>query len=83
MTLRIYFGPGCCFLAASEPFPTSGLLENGKGCFREIALFPILLFSRFALRFWHIQTLPRIESAEKLSFKLTHYRSFVAGHMTP
>jgi hypothetical protein len=25
------------------------LLENSRGCFREIALFPILLFFRFAL----------------------------------
>jgi hypothetical protein len=74
MTLWIDLGSGCCFLTTSEPFPTSRLLENSKGCFREIALFPILLLFRFALRFWHTQHLPRIESAEKLNFKLTHYR---------
>jgi hypothetical protein len=55
MTLRLYFRSGRCFLTASEPLPTSGLLENSKGCFREIALFPTLLFFRFALRFWHIK----------------------------
>ena len=38
MTLWIYLDSGCCFLTASKPFPTSGLLENSKGCFREIAL---------------------------------------------
>jgi hypothetical protein len=55
MTLWIDLGSGCCFLTASEPFPTSGLLENSKGCFRKIALFPILLFFGSALQFWHIQ----------------------------
>ncbi|PYK44540.1 MAG: hypothetical protein DME53_07955 [Verrucomicrobia bacterium] len=50
MTLWIYLGSGCCFLTASKPFPTSGLLENSKGCFCRIALFPILLFFRSALR---------------------------------
>ena len=50
MALRLYFHSGRCFLTASEPFPASGLLENSKGCFCEIAPFPILLFFRFALR---------------------------------
>ncbi len=27
-------------VTASKPFPASGLLENSKGCFCEIALFP-------------------------------------------
>jgi hypothetical protein len=35
------------------------LLENSRGCFREIALFPILLFFRFALRFWHVESCRR------------------------
>jgi hypothetical protein len=50
MTLRLYFHSGRCFLTASEPFPTSGLLENSRGRFRKIALFPLLLFFRFTLR---------------------------------
>jgi hypothetical protein len=43
MALRLYFHSGRCFLTASEPFPASGLLENSKGCFCEIAPFPVLL----------------------------------------
>jgi hypothetical protein len=50
------------------------LLENSRGCFREIALFPILLFFRFALRFWHVESCHRSTLREILKFKLTHYR---------
>lgn len=38
------------------------LLENGKTCFREIALFPVLLLFRFALRFWHTGTVAQVEA---------------------
>jgi len=34
-------------------------LENSKSYFREIALFPILLFFRFALRFGHVESCHR------------------------
>jgi hypothetical protein len=50
------------------------LLGNSKGCFREIALFPILLFFRFALRFGHVESCHRSTLREILKFKLTHYR---------
>src|SRR5262245_55354910 len=49
------------------------LLENSRGCFREIALFPILLFFRFALRFGHVESCHRSTLREILKFKLTHY----------
>jgi len=49
------------------------LLENNRGCFREIALFPILLFFRFALRFGHVESCHRSTLREILKFKLTHY----------
>ena len=49
------------------------LLENSGGCFREIALFPILLFFRFALRFGHVESCHRSTLREILKFKLTHY----------
>jgi hypothetical protein len=49
------------------------LLENSRGCFREIALFPILLFFRFALRFPHVESCHRSTLREILKFKLTHY----------
>ena len=49
------------------------LLENSKGCFREIALFPVLLFFRFALRFGHVESCHRSTLREILKFKLTHY----------
>jgi hypothetical protein len=49
------------------------LLENSKSCFREIALFPILLFFRFALRFGHVESCHRSTLREILKFKLTHY----------
>jgi hypothetical protein len=38
------------------------LPENSIGCFCEIALFLILLFFRFALRFWHIESCHRINA---------------------
>jgi hypothetical protein len=47
------------------------LLENSRGCFREIALFPILLFFRFALRFGHVESCHRSTLREILKFKLT------------
>jgi hypothetical protein len=50
------------------------LLENSRGCFREIALFLILLFFRFALRFGHVESCHRSTLCEILKFKLTHYR---------
>jgi len=49
-------------------------LENGESSLREITLLFSGLRFDLALRFWHVPTLPRIESAEKLKFKLTHYR---------
>jgi hypothetical protein len=49
------------------------LLENSRGCFREIALFPILLFFCFALRFGHVESCHRSTLREILKFKLTHY----------
>jgi hypothetical protein len=49
------------------------LLENSRGCFREIALFPILLFFRFALRFGHVESCHRSTLREILKFKLTNY----------
>jgi hypothetical protein len=49
------------------------LLENSRGCFRGIALFPILLFFRFALRFGHVESCHRSTLLEILKFKLTHY----------
>jgi hypothetical protein len=48
-------------------------LENSRGCFREIALFPILLFFRFALRFGHVESCHRSTLREILKFKLTYY----------
>jgi hypothetical protein len=56
------------------------LLENSGGCFREIALFPILLFFRFALRFGHVESCHRSTLREILKFKLTHYPFFDIGH---
>ena len=56
------------------------LLENSRGCFREIALFPILLFFRFALRFGHVESCHRSTLREILKFKLTHYPFFDIGH---
>ena len=56
------------------------LLENSRGCFREIALFPILLFFRFALRFGHVASCHRPTLREILKFKLTHYPFFDIGH---
>jgi hypothetical protein len=52
------------------------LLENSRGCFREIALFPILLFFRFALRFWHVESCHRSTLREILKFKLTYSPTF-------
>jgi hypothetical protein len=49
------------------------LLENSRGCFREIALFPILLFFRFALRFGHVESCHRSTLREILKLKLTRY----------
>jgi hypothetical protein len=43
------------------------LLENSRGCFREIALFPILLFFRFG----HVESCHRSTLREILKFKLT------------
>jgi hypothetical protein len=45
------------------------LLENSRGCFREIALFPILLFFRFALRFGHVESCHRSTLREILKFR--------------
>src|SRR6266480_3295931 len=56
------------------------LLENSRGCFCEIALFPILLFFRFALRFGHVASCHRPTLREILKFKLTHYPFFDIGH---
>src|SRR4030095_4752059 len=56
------------------------LLENSRGCVREIALFPILLFFRFALRFGHVESCHRSTLREILKFKLTHYPFFDIGH---
>jgi hypothetical protein len=56
------------------------LLENSRGCFREIALFPILLFFRFALRFGHVESCHRSTLREILKFKLTHYPFLDIGH---
>jgi hypothetical protein len=53
------------------------LLENSRGCFREIALFPILLLFRFALRFGHVESCHRSTLREILKFKLTHYENTV------
>src|SRR4029453_17305827 len=50
------------------------LLETSRGCFREIALFPILLFFRFALRFRHGTTCHTSTPSKIPNFKLTHYR---------
>ena len=55
------------------------LLENSRGCFRGIALFPILLFFRFALRFGHVESCHRSTLREILKFKLTHYPFFDIG----
>jgi hypothetical protein len=49
------------------------LLENSRCCFREIALFPILLFFRFALRFGHVESCHGSMLREILKFKLTCY----------
>ena len=76
MTLRL-ISLRLLFLTASEPFPTSGLLENSKGCFCEIALFPVLLFFRFALRCRLVHVEVCHESSIRHSiFKLTHYQPF-------
>jgi len=45
-------------------------LENSKSYFREIALFPILLFFRFALRFGHVESCHRSTLREILKWKL-------------
>jgi hypothetical protein len=55
------------------------LLENSRGCFREIALFPILLFFRFALRFGHVESCHRSTLREILKFKLTRRSSWLIG----
>jgi hypothetical protein len=52
------------------------LLENSIGLFREIALFPILLFFRFALRFGHVESCHRSTLREILKFKLTPLADF-------
>jgi hypothetical protein len=49
------------------------LPENSRGCLREIALFPILLFFRFAFRFGHVESCHRSTLREILKFKLTNY----------
>jgi hypothetical protein len=66
MTLRRGARPR---LLASHCLP-----ENSRSCFREIALFPILLFFRFALRFWHVESCHRSTLREILKFKLTTRR---------
>jgi hypothetical protein len=58
------------------------LPENSRGCFREIALFPILLFFRFALRFGHVESCHRSTIREILKFKLTH-SALPRGGSTP
>ena len=60
-------------VARPRLFDSHCLLENSRGCFREIALFPILLFFRFALRFGHVESCHRSTLREILKFKLTHY----------
>ena len=66
------------------------LLENSRGCVREIALFPILLFFRFALRFGHVEschrsTLREMEGAllcerMKSSARLLNLKESAANH---
>jgi hypothetical protein len=73
------------------------LPENSIACFCEIAVFPILPFFRFALRFGHVESCHRSTLREILKFKLGGITdaswasvfcvrrpgAFVAGHAQP